>query len=159
MNPPDHRPDAPWEAELDRQLKRLPDRRAPATLASRVLAAIEVGARLPWYRRTWWQWPPAIQGLSLLVASVLLGGLTWLGLHTGRVDLAATLVARSIACLAPLAPLWTALNTLAQAALLLVKQPTLLSWTLLAAFIGALYLSCVGFGTVLYRVILPRRNS
>jgi hypothetical protein len=45
------------EAWADRALKQLPERRAPAQFAPKVLAAIRKRQALPWYRRPWLTWP------------------------------------------------------------------------------------------------------
>lgn len=67
-----------WEARLHRELKSLPDLKAPTSLARRVRAEIEVLAR-PWWRRAWWTWPAAGRGafvvlLALVAALVLAAG-------------------------------------------------------------------------------------
>jgi hypothetical protein len=160
MNPPPTPPEeSRWAAELDRRLKDLPDRRAPATLAPRVMAAVRARAASPWYRRTWWQWPALAQGLSLLVFSALLGGLTWVCLHAGRDELASSVGSYLTEGFAVFAPLWSLLATLVEAFVLVLKQVPLLAWAGVAAFFSVMYLSCIGLGTALYRIALPRRNS
>lgn len=59
-----------WEERLHRELKSLPDLKAPASLMRRVRSAVEVQAR-PWWRRMWWTWPAA--GRSALIAALALG--------------------------------------------------------------------------------------
>lgn len=147
-----------WEAELDRKLRSLPDRPAPRTLIPRVLTALHAQAVLPWYRRPWWNWPPAAQVLSLLVLSGLLGMATWLVIHAGRVDWAAAFMDDAKRWLAPLAPVWSLLSALAGAVALVLKGAG--GWVP-AAGTGlclVMYLSCIGLGTVFYRVAFSRRN-
>jgi hypothetical protein len=72
------------EAALHAELKKLPLPTAPRTLIPRVLGLIEARARLPWWQRTWWDWPLAAKATFLLLglavvgllsgSSVLLGG-------------------------------------------------------------------------------------
>ncbi len=50
-------------------LRSLPDRKAPGTLESRVLAAIEQRAAVAWYHKSWSYWPAAFRGLFLAVAT------------------------------------------------------------------------------------------
>jgi hypothetical protein len=79
------------EALVSRQLRALPLRRAPATLAARVLAAIAAGElqpvavreNLPWYRHSFRHWPLPVQiAFALLSAALahalvrLLGGVS-----------------------------------------------------------------------------------
>jgi hypothetical protein len=60
--------------ELDhitRELKQLPAPRAPQSLLPRVMAAVALEERKPWYARPWMTWPPLAQAASV----VLVGGL------------------------------------------------------------------------------------
>lgn len=159
MNTPSTPPERRWETELDRRLKNLPDRPAPAGLAPRVMAAIRAQAALPWYRRTWWQWPLLAQVLSLLWFSGLLGGLTWVCLHGGRGELPGVVGGQVMESLAVFAPLWSLVTAMLEALALVLKQVPLLAWVGVIGFFAVMYLSCIGLGTALYRIALPRRNS
>lgn len=61
---------SPEELEklIHENLRTLPHRRAPRTLEGRVLAAIEARAALPWWRKSFAQWPVAMRCLFLLVS-------------------------------------------------------------------------------------------
>jgi hypothetical protein len=63
---------AELEALVDRELRKLPEPRAPRTLLPRVMAAVDASARRPWYTRAWLTWPPVWQAASVIV---LLGAL------------------------------------------------------------------------------------
>lgn len=55
-------------------LRQLPGRRAPASLAPRILAEIARRSRLVWYRRPWTDWPELLRWLSsLLLAGTVAG--------------------------------------------------------------------------------------
>ena len=57
-----------------RELRRLPDPRAPRTLLPRVMAAVEAWSRRPWYTRAWFTWPLGWQIASIVaLALVALG--------------------------------------------------------------------------------------
>ena len=87
-----------WERDLDRQLKAIPDRRAPATLLPRVLAA----ARQPaWLRR--WNALPAGARLALTAA----GGAAALALLRLEAAVAARLLAEAAG---PWDAVWRALS-------------------------------------------------
>ena len=159
MNPSDPQPESRWEIELDRRLKALPTRRAPATLAPRVMAALAARERLPWYRRTWWQWPPPAKMLSLSVAFVALGLLTWLAVYGSTDGLATSLLARLRAGTESLTPIWSLFTSLAEALTIVLRQTTAIAWFLVVGFLLSAYLSCIGVGTALYRIALPRRQS
>lgn len=123
------------------------------------MAAIRARTALPWYRRTWWQWPPVAQVFSLLVVSTLLGTLTWVCLHAGREDVAGSVGIYLTEVVAVFAPVWSLVSTLGEATALILKQVPLLAWAGIVAFLGTMYLFCIGLGTALYRIALPRRHS
>ena len=57
---------------LDRSLRELPLRRAPATLESRVLSELERRAALPWWRRSFMHWPAPARAAFLLLCGALM---------------------------------------------------------------------------------------
>jgi hypothetical protein len=65
-----------WDLErlVDRELKRLPQPRAPHTLMARVLEAVARTPQLPWYARPWRQWPRAWQFASAMVVLAVVAG-------------------------------------------------------------------------------------
>ena len=67
-----------WNLEqlVDRELKRLPQPRAPHTLMARVLAAVAAMPALPWYARPWRRWPLGWQLTSAAVVLTVLVGTT-----------------------------------------------------------------------------------
>jgi hypothetical protein len=56
-------------------LRSLPDRKAPGTLESRVLAALEHRATVAWYHRSWGYWPAGVRAAFLALATAT-GGAT-----------------------------------------------------------------------------------
>lgn len=157
MNPRDPRLDAAWETRLDREFKGLPDRAAPHTLIPRVMAAVQARVCAPWYRRPWWDWPPALKIVSLLGMSGLLGLATWLVMHCSEYPWTAAAAGELKTWLAPLNPVWTLLTSLAGALALVFKGTG--SWILLGAggLCAIMYLSCVALGSAVYRVASYRR--
>jgi len=61
------------EQLIHQTLRSLPDRKAPGTLESRVLAAIEHRATIAWYHKSWGYWPAAVRAAFLAVATALGG--------------------------------------------------------------------------------------
>jgi hypothetical protein len=57
------------EQFIHRQLRDLPPRRAPRSLESRVLAAIEDRAAIAWYHKSWSYWPAAIRAAFMAIGS------------------------------------------------------------------------------------------
>lgn len=123
------------------------------------MAMIQARAALPWYRRTWWHWPVLAQVVSLLAVSALLGMATWLLLHLASGQWEATVTQEAKSVLAPLAPLWSLLTTLVEALALVVKSAGGSVLLIASSLCLVMYLSCVGLGTVFYRVAVGRRNS
>src|SRR5437867_829054 len=82
------------EAEIDREIKRLPELLAPHTLLLRVMKAIESRASLPWYRQSWQVWPVAARVLSLAVLLLLFAGLCFAGWKLAQAESLATLTHR-----------------------------------------------------------------
>jgi hypothetical protein len=74
---PDESLDREMEARLGQALRSLPDRRAPATLESRVLDALARRVPLPWWRRRFAEWPATarvafgVTSAALVVLTVL----------------------------------------------------------------------------------------
>jgi hypothetical protein len=60
------------ESFIHRTLRSLPDRPAPHSLEARVLAAIEARASLPWWKKSFAQWPIAARCIFLLFSAGLI---------------------------------------------------------------------------------------
>jgi len=155
LDPHEDRQD--WVAALDAELRQLPDVQAPETLIPRVMAVVRAKAKLPWWRRTWWHWPPAAQVLLLLgfvglmIGLSYYGPLAWNGLATSH--LGQTLGG----WLQALTPLWDCLAALINAFALVIRQARTLALVLAAGICLALYLSCLGLGTMMYKVAFSKR--
>jgi hypothetical protein len=61
------------EKFIHQNLRSLPVRRAPRSLESRVLAAIEQRAMIPWYHKSWSYWPAAVRVAFLAGATGVTG--------------------------------------------------------------------------------------
>jgi glucose dehydrogenase len=133
-----------------------PVRRAPATLAGRVMGELARRAALPWWRRGFAYWP-----LGARVALVLaLGLLLWLVLATTgsasvgvdaalRSDVAGTLTGWSTAL--------HALGSVAGEIGGLVARIVPSAWAYgIAAAVAALYVSFFGLGAATYKVLQAR---
>ena len=152
----EHETDKQWEELLDRKLRDLPEREAPATLIPRVLAAIEARARLPWWRRSWWHWPPLARILALVLLGVVVGGMAYLLAGVEHSLVVAAVEQQAVDWLARLTPFWNACVTLGNAAALVLRQcGNLLLFGAVFLCVG-MYLSCLALGTVCYRLALNR---
>lgn len=89
------KPMTPEELEqfIHRNLRSLPERRAPRTLESRVMAALESRALIPWYHRSWSYWPAAVRAAFLVVATGVMGAVMagfYLGINGASVNAVVT---------------------------------------------------------------------
>jgi hypothetical protein len=162
MNPSRHSPEENWEAWLDRRLRELPDRPAPASLAPRVLAAVAARAHCPWYRRPWLEWPRAAQVVSLVAVSFMLGSLTYALLHLGELPGPETWSRRLEVWLAPLEAVWAALVTIGDGLRRLLPEVSGKVWLALGGVVALMYATCLGVGTLLYRMacaVQPGRKA
>ena len=143
--------DPKLEDQIQRALQGLPELSAPETLAPRVLAAIRAQSARPWWQQSWAAWPRPIQTAAIAslafvaVALSLAGGWAWQA--ASRPDVAGhwfdTL------------PAWgdTLLNT---SALLFRHAGT--NWLVLGlAAVILMYLTCVGVGTLCFRLVISKR--
>jgi hypothetical protein len=145
------------EVEIDRELKALPEIIAPATLVSRVMAAIELRKALPWFRRAWHTWPGSLQGLFLVAMVALFGGIcfgVWEATHTATFAITVHQVG---GWFSGLSAICTALNALAGATVAMIKQvnSTILMAFLCAAGLG--YALFLALGTMYVRVAFAKR--
>jgi hypothetical protein len=87
--------DREMEARLGQALRTLPERRAPATLESRVLDALARRAPLPWWRRSFGEWPAAAR-VAFGVTSAVLVVLTVLAAAAANANLGALDASRAL---------------------------------------------------------------
>ena len=72
-------PDAEKNLEqfIARTLRDQPLRRAPRSLESRVLAALEQRAALPWWRQSFAHWPVAVRAVFFAASAAIAAVLVW----------------------------------------------------------------------------------
>src|SRR5882672_6398337 len=66
------------ERVIHRELRTLPDLKAPETLVHRVMLAVHARERAVWWQRPWLTWPFGIQLCSLVVLLVSAGLVSYL---------------------------------------------------------------------------------
>jgi hypothetical protein len=153
MNPDKHQSLDNWEASLGRALKNLPERQAPAALMTNVMARVRARAAERWYQRSWWQWPvwlraaAAVLLLALLVLLPLLGGHFW---ETSASPLLSRWIGAAQTVLGALA---SVLDAVFRTKLGFGQEA--LRWVFVSAslLLLAMYLTCIGVGTVVYRTV------
>ncbi len=146
-------------AEIERELKSLPELQAPATLIPRVRAAIARRQCVPWYRQPWPAWPVPMRAAALVI---LAGFFALLCLGAWKVPdtesyLAAT--RHATGWFSSLATLWNALNALVSTLAQAVQQ---LGRGFLLGCLVAVSLAwamCLALGTACLRLTLARRQA
>jgi len=149
--------DSQLEAAVDRELKALPNLRAPKTLLPRVMAVIDQRAGVPWYRRAWQTWSLPLQAVSMLVLLAAFAGMcfgSWQLVHGSAV---ASATSEASGCFRILSTTLSTLGVLVNALALAVRSlgSVVLFGILVALLLG--YAVCVGFGTLYVRLAFARR--
>ena len=110
------------EAAVDKELRSLPELKAPNTLMFRVMKALEARLSLPWYQQSWQMWPLAVRAASLVVLLTLFGGVcfgTWKLTHLESFAAATQTIG---SWFSGLGVIWHATAALLNALVLAVKQ-------------------------------------
>lgn len=148
--------DSRLDAALGAELKKLPFPSAPPALISRVLALVEARARLPWWQRTWWDWPLAAKAtfvlLGLAVVALLSGSSVLLG------DVGAQYSDSVTSKLDIFSSVWNLLPVFLDVAEALwnkLAQPYVMYLVALALMA---YVVCIGASTLFLRVAAQRIN-
>lgn len=145
----DDDPNDDLERRLDRTLRALPLRRAPAALESRVLAELERRAALPWWRRRFDLWP--LHARALFVA--LCGGLA------GAIFLGGAVAVDRILALPWTHPALRIMDSTAHLVVLAARYSLAAHYALPAWVYGAIAICAVlygilfGLGAVVYRSV------
>jgi len=144
-------------AEIDRELKSLPELQAPSTLIRRVSAAIEQRQSAPWYCQPWEAWPVPMRAAALVILAAFFASLC-LGVWKLPDTEGYVVAARHVAGLfSGLATVWNALIALVTS---LAQAVSLLGRGFLLACFAAVALAwalCLGLGTACLRFALTRR--
>jgi len=145
------------EAAVDRELKALPNLRAPQRLLQRVMAMIEQRAASPWYRRDWQTWPLPLQVVSMAVLLVAFAGLCFESSQLVHAPAVLSATSEASGWFRFLSRSFSTLGVIANALVLAVRSlgPLVLSGILMALLLG--YAACVGFGTLYLRLAFARR--
>jgi len=141
-------PDQDLERYIDSQLKRLPERPAPANLVGDVLARIELLQQRPWWQQPFTEWPRFFQSILILSLTALCWGLVT-ALATPLQHLSwGALYERALEYS------WLAdwLQGHAHSALGALRSVPM-TWMLMAgAIVAGMYFACIAGGLALYRL-------
>ena len=151
-----YKPEQEFDPLLDRALKSLPDLEAPRVLVPRVMKAIAERREARWYSLPWHSWPVSLQAFSLMFLLGSFGAFCYaawrLSYAAGQTETMAEL--RDLLSGASL--LWRTLNTVASSFVIVVKQLGAGVLALIAFALFAAYATCLGVGTMFWRMAWNR---
>jgi len=145
------------EAEIDRQLKALPELVAPRSLAPRVMAVLARRASLPWYRQSWPAWPMPVRVFALVVSLALFGVLCYAGWEFTQLPAFGAVSGKLASVVSGLSSIWKTVGVLVTAMLLAFKH--LGNWFIFGclAAVALAYGMCIGLGSVYFKLAFARR--
>jgi hypothetical protein len=149
-------PQDPLAELIQRELARLPECPAPATLMPRVMARLEQRQK-QWWRNPWACWPFAARVISLPLMAGTAAGVAWLAVALVRAILGLTLWQELLASDGLISSAWGFCATLGNALVALLGSSAQ-HWMLAAGVvIGLMYLTTVALGTACFRVVIAKR--
>jgi len=145
------------EQLVHRELRSLPELAAPETLVHRVMLAVHVKERQPWWQLPWVTWPRSAQLGSFALFAATVASLVYFGASAWQAAGIGNPLVKVWEWVGSLSPLWDSLQSLVNEAGLVAKKagPQYLFVGLGVA--GSMYLLCVATGTACYRLALNRR--
>jgi len=141
---------------MHRELRQLPLLKAPETLVARVLTAIESRAQQPWWKKSWMNWPSSMRLAFVVGVCALASGILYLGIQISNEVPAGAVLEKVSASFGFLAPLWNLIAALGNALVLVLRAGGQLLFWGTVGLVAAMYLTCVGLGTLCYRVALNK---
>jgi hypothetical protein len=145
------------EQRIDRELKSLPELPAPTGFSMRVLSAIRKQAELPWYKRSWQDWPQGLRFASMaLVVSALAAGVFGVA-QLPRLGALTSMTTGANNVFGAVQSFLNVLGALGNSLLLVLQKmgPVAIAGGVLVVLFG--YITCVGLGTVYVKLALARR--
>jgi hypothetical protein len=145
-------------AAVDRELKQLPELRAPETLIARVMSKIEQRELAAARNGSWLFWPLRWRIVSLSAFTTLFCAACF-GMHWFlNAPFKISLVQQIDQNASSLGFVWNTLSVLADAVELALRKLDARFLILSAALIGTTYLICIGLGTMMVQTAVARRK-
>ena len=143
--------------QIHRELRQLPDLTAPKTLGPRVLAAIAARREAPWWRKSWAGWPPGVKLAFMVIGIAAVSGLVLAGTAIPQFSTLTSGLTESVGGMfASLKPYYDlAARFAGSVGLTLSAAGPKLYWSI-AALVGVAYATCIGLGTLGYRLVFNR---
>jgi len=145
------------EQLIRRELRKLPELRAPETLLHRVMLSVHAKERQPWWQRPWLTWPRPAQWVSSALFASTVAALIYYGAQAWQLAGIGNPLDKVWLWIVSLAPLWNWLVAFVNAVALVVQKGGQLYLFLGLGVAATMYLFCVATGTVCYRLAFTRR--
>ncbi len=139
-----------WDNALDRALKNLPEKPAPATLIPLVMSRIKAPIEGRWHRRLWWQWPFWLRATSGVLLPALIVGLLSLWSRYYETEMSPAVDRGINVCQTVFYSLASALGGIPFQFDGEFCRIVFLTASLLLL---GMYLTCIGVGTFIYRTV------
>jgi hypothetical protein len=146
------------EKFIHRTLRSLPDRHAPGTLEARVLAEIERRAAIPWWHKSYADWPVPVRAAFVVLSTAAAAALVLGWFAASRSPAGATVageVARRFGWFATVQAVGS--GVIEKAGLVWQAVPALWLYGALA-FLAACYATLIGVGAAAYRTFTVHRQ-
>ena len=145
------------EQLMQRELRKLPELRAPETLVHRVMLAVYAKERQPWWQHPWLSWPRPAQLVSSALFAAAVVALIYFGAQAWQATGIGNPLDKIWLWIVSLAPLWDGLVALGNARALVLQKGGQLYLFIGLGVAATMYLLCVATGTACYRLAFNRR--
>jgi hypothetical protein len=145
------------EQLMQRELRRLPELRAPETLVHRVMLSVYAKERQPWWQRPWLTWPRPAQLSSSALFAATVSALIYFGAQAWQLAGIGNPLDKIWTWIVSLEPLWNWLLALLNAVALVLQKGGQLYLFIGLGVAVTMYLLCVATGTACYRLAFNRR--
>src|SRR5881394_2966431 len=135
------------ERQMHRELRRLPELRAPETLVHRVMLAVHAKERQPWWQRPWLTWPRPAQVISSVLFAAMVAAAIYFGAQASQAAGIGNPLDKIWLWIVSLAPLWDSMVALVNAVALVLQKVGQVYLFIGLGVAATMYLFCVATGT------------
>lgn len=145
-----NQPSENWDKALDRALKNLPERPAPADLVSQVMSHVNTNATVKWSRHLWWRWPLWLRLPVGILLPALIVWISLLGTRFYETRLSPALSRSADICRTVLGSMTEAFTGIQFS---FDGDTYRIIFCAVSLLMLGTYLTCIGVGTFIYRTV------